>query len=213
MDEYSLHNDLQQRWKALSDRQGIFLKKADGHFATIIQHYTESNRHYHNLQHLHAMFRHLQAHEQALENAKAVYLAVFYHDIIYNALRKDNELKSAAFAQKALTDLGWNKPTIELVYALILATQQHRATQATNDFYYLLDADLAILGSDSKTYQWYAQAIRKEYHWVPSVLYKSGRRKVLQHFLERETLYFTLPFQQQFEEQARRNLVEELKYL
>jgi len=43
-------------------------------------------------------------HLSEIENYCILRLAVWYHDIIYRATRKDNELKSAKYALDALTD-------------------------------------------------------------------------------------------------------------
>ena len=74
----------------------------------------------------------------------------------------------------------------------------------------MLDFDLSILGSDWETYQKYAQNIRKEYNVYSYFMYKKGRRKVLQHFLERERLFFTEYSFNAFEEKARFNLKKEM---
>ena len=76
---------------------------------------------------------------------------------------------------------------------------------------YLLDFDLSILGSDWDSYRNYTIQIRKEYKIYPDFMYKSGRKKVLQHFLERETLYFTEAYQVTHENRARENLKKELQ--
>ena len=78
---------------------------------------------------------------------------------------------------------------------------------------YLLDLDLSILGTDWEIYNKYTQNIRKEYKIYPDILYKPGRKKVLKHFLERDSLYFTERFKTKFEKQARNNLIQEIDML
>ena len=83
----------------------------------------------------------------------------------------------------------------------------------SNDFSYFLDADLAILGADWKKYETYYKAIRQEYRQIPNILYRRGRKKVLQHLLQKAPLYETTEFFDRFENQARANLRQELKVL
>ncbi|MBO6879510.1 MAG: hypothetical protein JJ870_02965 [Winogradskyella sp.] len=149
-----------------------------------------------------------------IEDYDVLVFAIWYHDIIYKSTKKDNELKSALFAKKALKSLNFNEKRIENIENLIISTKKHQIDLDENDDNaYLLDFDLSILGSDWKTYQNYTQQIRREYKIYPEFMYKPGRKKVLQHFLERETLYFTEVYQDKFETQARENIIKELKLL
>ncbi|MTE26990.1 hypothetical protein F1003_08645 [Winogradskyella sp. ZXX205] len=149
-----------------------------------------------------------------IEDYDVLVFAIWYHDIIYKSTKKDNEVKSALFAKKALKSLNFNEKRIENIENLIISTKKHQIILDENDDNaYLLDFDSSILGSDWKTYQNYTQQIRKEYKIYPEFMYKPGRKKVLQHFLERETLYFTEVYQDKFETQARENIIKELKLL
>ncbi|WP_255411459.1 hypothetical protein [Lacinutrix sp. Bg11-31] len=44
-------------------------------------------------------------------------------------------------------------------------------------------------------------------------MYKPGRKKVLKHFLDRETLYFTDDFRKKYKIKARENLKKEIGLL
>ncbi|MDQ2686612.1 MAG: hypothetical protein M3Y28_01965, partial [Armatimonadota bacterium] len=98
------------------------------------------------------------------------------------------------------------------VKQLILATKAHQALDGDAACRLLLDADLAILGAPETDYNAYAQAIRREYAWVPDVHYRQGRRRVLETFLQRPRLYLTPSFEP-LEEQARANLRHERERL
>lgn len=90
---------------------------------------------------------------------------------------------------------------------LIVATKKHEAGDHETNLF--TDADLAILGSGSSTYDSYAKDVRRGYSMYPNFLYKPGRRKVLQHFLEMERIFKTEEFALKFEERARMNLGRE----
>lgn len=150
-----------------------------------------------------------------LQQPDVVQLAIFYHDIIYNPLRKDNEARSAQRAARELKQLQVSPEQIEAVKNYILATQRHDLQEfgTNSDLAYFLDFDLAILGADWETYFTFTQNIRKEYHIYPDVMYRSGRTKVLEHFLNKPTIYFTDIFQKEREAQARQNLQQEWQLL
>jgi predicted metal-dependent HD superfamily phosphohydrolase len=93
-----------------------------------------------------------------------------------------------------------------------LATKHHQLS-ADEDVNYFTDADLSILGQDWGTYLDYAKKIRKEYRLYPDLAYKPGRKKVLQHFFEMESIFKTSGFRERYEAAARRNLQQELSIL
>ena len=74
----------------------------------------------------------------------------------------------------------------------------------------MIDFDLAILGQQEDIYLNYTKLIRKEYKLVPSLLYKNGRKKVLQHFIDKPFIYATNKFRGLYEDQAKMNLKNEL---
>ena len=197
----------------LMQKHKVPKKMAQKNFDVIMQKYAEPTRHYHNQEHLINLFQTVLLYENRLEQADAVFLAVFYHDVIYNALQKNNEQKSAKMALTHLADMNFSAAIKHEVFALIVATEKHEATQNTNNFHFFLDADLAILGQKSNIYRAYCEAIRKEYRLVPDVIYRAGRRKVLQHFLQKPRLYFTQEIADTLEKTARLNMFEELESL
>ena len=58
-----------------------------------------------------------------------------------------------------------------------------------------------------------AEAIRKEYSFVPESLYRSERGKVLRSFLTREFIYYTRVMRESHEEAARINIENEIEEL
>lgn len=174
--------------------------------------YTEKGRHYHNLLHLENMFRELDDVKSNISDFTAISFSVFYHDIIYNATSKSNEEKSALTAKERLSDLGLPLDYIETVSDQILATKLHEKSE-NEDTNYLLDADLSVLGKDFETYMNYTRKIRKEYSIYPDLLYKPGRKKVLKHFLEHDTIFNTAYFKEKYEQQARSNIAAEIQIL
>ncbi len=176
--------------------------------------YTSKKRHYHNLNHLDSMFQLAENNQADLIDYDTIQFAIWYHDIIYNALKSDNELKSAEFAIKRLKKLKIDPKSIENCANLIISTKKHEIINAQNqDNAYLLDFDLAILGTTWEIYESYTQKIRKEYSMYPNFMYKRGRKKVLQHFLARPQIYYTEKYHDLWEANARKNIQKELSSL
>ncbi len=176
--------------------------------------YTQKIRYYHGLTHIHNMLLQARKIKPLIINYDAFLFAIWYHDIVYKPTKKDNEEKSAVFAINRLKALKIDKKLLDIIEKLIISTKKHHIILTeNNDNSYLLDIDLSILGTPWDRYKTYIKNIRKEYAIYPSFIYKKGRKQVLQHFLERKTLYFTEKYQTELEIKARENLTKELETL
>lgn len=138
-------------------------------------------------------------------------LAVWGHDLVYDPRRHDNEERSAEQFDAWLATQGAEVELRQNVRSLILATR-HSSPPLTREEALLVDADLSILGAPEQEFQAYEEGIRREYAHVPALLYRVGRRKVLQGFLNRKRLYHTPEFSA-LEPQARTNLQASLNNL
>lgn len=147
----------------------------------ITDHYSGSERHYHSLQHLENLLDQLNMVKDDIKDWNAILFTLYYHDIIYNPLKNDNEEKSAATAALRMQALGVTDKTITACKLQIIATKQHLKSEDA-DTNYFTDADLAILGQSWEDYTAYYQNVRKEYSIYPALIYNAGRKKVLKHF-------------------------------
>ncbi|MET3025680.1 hypothetical protein ABXT06_03280 [Flavobacterium sp. UW10123] len=185
-------NEIQQNW--------LDLEKA----------YSKKSRHYHNLTHLKEMIALFEVYRDKLENPNEILFSIFYHDFVYSASKKDNELKSAEYALAVLSEnSNLNK---QLIFDAICATQQHQQNEI-EDINWLIDFDLKILAKDWEDYKIYFEQIRKEYRIYPDFFYKPGRAKALKHFLENEFIFQTDEFRNLYEEKARINIEKEISLL
>lgn len=172
--------------------------------------YSKKSRYYHNLTHLKEMIESFEIYKDKLQNPAEILFSIFYHDFVYSASQKNNELKSAEYALSILSENSiLNK---QLVFDAICATQQHQQN-AIEDINWLIDFDLKILAKDWEDYQIYFGQIRKEYRIYPDFLYKPGRAKALKHFLENEFIFQTNEFRNLYEEKARINIEKEISLL
>ena len=116
--------------------------------------------------------------------------AALYHDVIYDARRKDNETRSAAFCHAELQTGGFGPAETSEAVRLIEATTAHNTQAAqTRDEVLLLDADLLVLSGSPAEYADYVRAVRTEYAHVSDADWQAGRPKVLRRFLERQRIY------------------------
>lgn len=176
--------------------------------------HSEKSRYYHNLNHLFFMLKKLKDIKHLIVDYNAIRFSIWYHDIVYNSSKQNNEEKSAELAVLRLRNLGLDGDFIEKVQAFICSTKKHEVIRLENeDNAYLLDLDLAILGVDEKSYEVYFKSIRKEYSIYPDFLYNRGRKKVLLHFLDKDAIFLTEYFSKQFQEQAICNIKNELSLL
>jgi predicted metal-dependent HD superfamily phosphohydrolase len=144
-----------------------------------------------------------------VEDWDTMLFATCYHDIIYKATSSTNEDDSSKIALRRLNEIGYPEEKINKCAAMILATKLHQVS-IDDDTNFLIDADLAILGQKADVYQQYAENVRKEYSIYPDFVYNSGRKKVLQHFLEMNSIFKTNYFINKYEAQARKNIQNEL---
>ncbi len=179
----------------------------------IFKYYNSPKRYYHNLNHIYELLIYFADYKDNIINAENLLFAIFYHDIIYDVLRKDNEEKSALLAVKRMGELKIPKRNIDLCYNYILATKNHHVHRLDNDLAYFLDFDMAILGKSSEEYLKYTYQIRKEYTVFPDFMYRKGRKNVLESFLEKERIFISDTFYSLFEQQARENIYNELTSL
>ena len=177
----------------------------------ILKFYSESHRKYHNVTHIDDCLAKCALHEATRHNT-ALQLAFWYHDVVYNSFRKDNELKSAELAEIFLKRQAASEEMIQRVKKLIMVTL-HNQEPNTEEEAYMMDIDFSILGTDNETYKEYTKNIRNEYRWVPWFLYKKKRKEILKMFLDKETLYFTNNFKNVYDRKARLNIENEVTQL
>lgn len=175
--------------------------------------YRDAGRYYHDLNHIRKMYDELSQVKDQTEDWDAMLFALFYHDIIYHTKRMDNESESALLAAKRLNEIQhFQKDRINRCSVHILATKGHHKS-LDNDTNLFIDADLSILGSESDVYKQYIKDIRREYFIYSDKEYAYGRRKALSHFLNMKQIFKTPHFLSRYEDQARKNIQEELDLL
>jgi predicted metal-dependent HD superfamily phosphohydrolase len=200
---------LQGSWVRLVARYGVEPVDAYPPFDLLVAAHSEPHRHYHTLEHLGEMFKVIGKLADLVADPAPLFLATWFHDAVYDPRATDNEARSADLAVRQLSALNLPAETITTVERLIRATQHSEPGPEDPATMVILDADLSILGAEEKRYRRYADAIRREYDFVPEADYREGRRRILTAFLERPRIYRTQRMFEVGEEAARRNLKAE----
>lgn len=198
-----------ERWDALLARLGV-----DGAPATFLElerRYSEVHRKYHNVDHIADCLQKLDDFTMAkppmlsVARPDEIELAIWFHDAVYDPLRRDNEQRSQEWAARFLQAHHMSDALVTRVTSAILATR-HDRPPAELDHQILVDVDLSILGCEPALYERFETEIRAEYRWVPWFLFRSKRAEILSGFLARKRIYATEWFASRYEREARANL-------
>lgn len=188
--------------------------RAEG--ARLLRSWQRWPRAYHDQRHLTACIGQWQRLQQerpgSMQNPQAVALALWFHDAIYWPWRRDNEARSAAWAQRFLTAQALPAALTHTVVQHIMDTR-HAASASSGDGQWVVDMDLSILGQDEIVFRRYERHVRQEYFFVRRSRYIAGRRAVLLGFLDQPRIYQTDWFHQRLEAQARSNLAQSVHAL
>jgi predicted metal-dependent HD superfamily phosphohydrolase len=204
---------LKSQWDDLLSSYNPDKSIKDNSFQILKEKYSEKDRFYHNLSHVKTLLNLLEPLKDKIQDHNAIRFSIWFHDVIYNTKRDDNEEESAKLASEMLGKLHVNMETIKFVRDLILATKGHSGNNLSGDAKLFLDMDLAIFGMSEEIYIIYSKAIREEYSWVPELMYRGSRKRILESFIARERIYVTDEMKERFEEQARKNIAGEIKSL
>lgn len=180
--------------------------------------YAEPPRAYHNWTHVQDVLRHYREIDALVHwhRPKEVWLAALYHDAIYLAGRKDNEVRSAQLAIEHIQrwleaqDIDYGR-----VRELILATARHGmhgpeafgSGPQAEDTCRFLDCDMAILAAPTEQFDAYDRGIAAEYaQVVPNIAYRWRRRRFLQQLLDNPRIYLSPQAHMRWDAAARANL-------
>ncbi|MEM9190295.1 MAG: N-methyl-D-aspartate receptor NMDAR2C subunit [Myxococcota bacterium] len=189
-----------------SDRPGSVSALADA----LLVAWNQPHRAYHRLAHLRTCLELLDEFSQEAtatlspSTRAELELALWFHDAVYDPRAVDNEARSARWAEEAISPFA--PATAGRVAELVRCTAHHQAAVNDRAAELLLDIDLAVLGFSTELYDAFEAGVREEYQWVELGQYVLARTRVLQGFLDRETIFRTAEFRERLEARARVNL-------
>lgn len=209
-----MRHEMLARWRRLwIDRAAPDPKMTDAAFERLYALYTDPARGYHDIAHIKFCLdefetvRHLARHKYAVE------AAIWWHDVIYDPTRNDNEEQSMKMAEQELVSFGESPHFMAKVGGIIMATV-HKGGVIDPDQQLMCDIDLASLGTPSwETVCANSRGIRKEYAHVPEDVYVQRRSEILTGFADRESMYYTPSFRGRYSVQARVNIRREVEHL
>lgn len=206
---------------------------------SIKTHYTEEHRHYHTLEHLAAMFDKFDEVKDQIPHAWEVELAIWFHDYIYDTDEgyQNNEINSVRHMMHVLAGMTTTWPVedrngetipatqasnyakVILAAEFILSTKGHKvkapsvmvdATKRLSNEY-MLDIDLSILGASQTACDVFDDNIRKEFSQYPDDQFAKSRVQAMREFKDRQRIFYTDHFHEQYNSNARVNLKNIIK--
>jgi predicted metal-dependent HD superfamily phosphohydrolase len=175
--------------------------------------YAQPPRAYHDFGHVLEVLGHYDAVEAGpgWMQPDEVFLAICYHDAIYDAGRRDNEARSAVLAREAIaTWLPTKGIDANRVALLIEATARHgrlEPDEVDREAALFLDCDMAILGSPAERFDAYDRGIAREYRGrAPAWLFRFNRRRFLKGLLDAPRIFLSGFFHERLDAAARANL-------
>ncbi len=181
-------------------------------WAAVVRAWSEPHRRYHDLAHLAAVLGILDRLVSDAADPDAVRLAAWYHDVVYDPERDDNEPVSADRARVGLRGLVPDERIAE-VERLVLLTAGHAVEPGDANGAVLCDAELAVLAGPPDAYAAYASAVREEYGHLSDDEFTAGRIAVLERLLALPLLYRLPSVADEWTPRARANLTAELALL
>lgn len=172
--------ELAERWHAVLPHQ-----EAMG--AALVERYREPWRRYHDVRHLLAVLRQVDA-LAGDQDLFIVRLAAWFHDAIYDIPEREltNEEGSARLALRELSRAGLEQEDLTQVARLVRMTAEHVPGSRDPEGELLCDADLAVLAGSPEEYAAYVADVREEYADVADDDFLSARFEVLEPWVEGE---------------------------
>lgn len=147
-------------------------------FDDVRKRYSEPHRYYHNWDHIASLLNEAEKRDILTDY---LFLAIIFHDIIYDPQATDNEEKSAEYFASL-----YNGIFKQEIIQAILDTKTHNPTNELGKV--LCELDLGILHSDLATLIEYEHGIFKEFQYVDWSTYKTERIKVLRKLQKKDEL-------------------------
>lgn len=180
--------------------------------------YASPPRAYHDFAHVGEVLRHYAevAAGPGWTQPVETWLAVLYHDAVYEAGRRDNEARSARMAVEAvarwLPEAGVDAARVAVLIELTARHGQHDpddfgAGPEADDTRHFLDCDMAILGAEPAAFDAYHRGIAAEYRGrMPGWLFRLNRRRFLKALLAKRRIFLSDFFHARYDARARDNL-------
>ncbi len=167
--------------------------------------YREPQRYYHTPEHIEHCLSWFDQCRSLVGNPDALELAIWFHDVIYEPGKPDNEARSAALYRQ-LSDGVHAKATRGLVDRLIMATLHLGSELEDGDADYMVDIDLASFGLPWEEFLRDSENLRREATHLDESQFHQRARAFHQTLRARERFFHTDFFAERLETRAHENI-------
>ncbi|MDH3761546.1 MAG: hypothetical protein OEU50_11240 [Gammaproteobacteria bacterium] len=174
--------------------------------------YREPQRHYHTLAHIEQCLVMFDQCKSLASDPDALELAVWFHDVIFEPGRPDNEKRSAEL-YLALSQGVHDERTRGLIDRLIMATLHDGSSLQDHDAVYMVDIDLSSFGLSWEEFLQDSKNLRLESADLSDAEYYRKKTSFQNCLLAKERFYLSDFFAERLENQARSNLARYFDYI
>jgi len=167
--------------------------------------YREPQRYYHTPHHIEHCLAWFDQCRSLVDDPDALELAIWFHDVVYEPGKPDNEARSAALYQH-FADGAHANETRALVDRLIMATLHLGSDLDDGDASYMVDIDLSSFGLPWEDFLRDSENLRREAAHLDDAEFQHKAMSFYQSLRERERFFYTEFFATRLEARAHRNI-------
>ena len=172
-------------------------------YADLVARYGEPHRHYHTLGHIDDCLERFDRVRDLPPDPDAVEIALWFHDVIFDADARDNERRSARYYLDHAS--GATARFQRHVCSMILAST-HAGLLSSADLGYMLDIDLAGFGNPWPKFRRTTDVVRAEYAHLSDAEFAAGMSGFFGVLMARPSIFRTDTFRAACETTARANI-------
>lgn len=174
----------------------------------LLERYAEPARHYHTIDHVSHCLDQARLVSGMLPDDRALRLAIWFHDCVYDPLARDNEARSAALFRELGSPV-MSASLVDDVERLVLVTQAGQAPRQADERY-MVDIDLSSFGRPWEPFLADSLAVRAERPHLSEAQYAVEQTRFLDGLLRRDAVFVTELFRDRYEQVARANIIRYL---
>lgn len=172
-------------------------------YADMVARYGEPQRRYHTLDHVDDCLERFDHVRSLPLDPGAVELALWFHDVIFDAESRDNERLSAEYY---LGRAAGATPRFQRRVCSMILASNHAGATCHADLRYVLDIDLAGFGHPWPQFRRTTDLVRAEYPHQSDAEFATGMAGFLDALVKRDRIFRTDYFHDACEASARANI-------
>lgn len=173
--------------------------------------YSEPHRCYHTGRHIDHCLTQFDLARHEMEDADAIELALWFHDIEYDPKAHDNELQSAKRFKQYVRG-AMDTELAGKIYRLIMVTMHNDAPEGIDEKY-VVDIDLSSFGLPWGEFVRDSLNVQREFSHLSDQEFARRNLKFLKSLQDRPQIFFTDFYKQKYEQTARRNIAKRIATL